>query len=235
MGFSLKKIGRGIIKALPVVGPVLDAFGQASANKTNKRLAREQMAFQERMRDTEWQAGVKDMLAAGINPMLAVSQGGAASPQGASTNVEPIFKNTGHSAMAVKLQQAQLDQIKEVTEGVGEDNYGKRLTNDMLAHNLPWSSANAYERAMQLRHQTETFAQQAKKAASEAELTAQQLREKNLTNNQLELMQPLVREYQRIINEAERLGLDVKEVEAKFAREMGDQGKLLRFIKDLIK
>lgn len=42
-----------------------------------------QRDFQQQMADTSYQRAVTDMQAAGINPMLAVSQGGAAMPGGA--------------------------------------------------------------------------------------------------------------------------------------------------------
>lgn len=45
--------------------------------------AAKQMEFQERMSGSQWQRGVSDMQKAGLNPMLAYSQGGASAPSGA--------------------------------------------------------------------------------------------------------------------------------------------------------
>lgn len=62
----------------------------AKAREFSAGQAREQMAFQERMRGTQYQTAMADMRAAGLNPMLAYSQGGAGTPVGAA----------GHSSAA---------------------------------------------------------------------------------------------------------------------------------------
>lgn len=98
----------------------LSFLGGLSQNRANKQIAREQMQFQERMRNTAYQSAVKDMQLAGLNPALAYQQGGAATPSGASAQMEnaaaPLaagLTSAGQAAMMaeqVRLQGAQADK-----------------------------------------------------------------------------------------------------------------------------
>lgn len=112
-----------IAGAASLGGGIINALGQSSTNNTNLEIMRETNAFnaeqaevarrwngdqaeinrqfQLNASNSQWQRGVADMEKAGINPMLAVSQGGASSPSGsqasggAASGVSTRMENAG--------------------------------------------------------------------------------------------------------------------------------------------
>lgn len=106
-----------------------DEFTGKAANERNVQLAHDQMDFQERMSNSAYQRSTADMKKAGLNPMLAYSQGGASSPSGAMATTQPassaaavvklydtfssIFKTQADTSLAL----ASKDLIKEQTPG----------------------------------------------------------------------------------------------------------------------
>ncbi len=73
-----------------------------AANAASAQQAAQQMAFQERMRATQYQTVVEDLKKAGLNPMLAYTQGGAGTPAGAmgSAHTAPVRNVLGEATTA---------------------------------------------------------------------------------------------------------------------------------------
>ena len=102
------------LAATSLIGGGLSFLGGIGANKTSKKVAREQMAFQERMSNTAYQRSMGDMRAAGLNPLLAYQKGGASTPSGAQPNIRnPLEGAPAAAAGYVAAKQAQA-QIKNV-------------------------------------------------------------------------------------------------------------------------
>lgn len=96
-------------------GAIGSAFGQHSANQANAAASRETMDFQERMRDTSFQAAVADMRKAGLNPamMYATGGSGAAVPVGSTPQhrnvMPPEIINSALQAASINQQNKAIE------------------------------------------------------------------------------------------------------------------------------
>jgi len=140
----------GLLKFVKsIAGPLIDVAGkliggnsakkaQKKANETNIQLQREQQTWEADMSNTAWQRAVADMKAAGINPMLAVSQGGASTPNVSAATVQPedaegrAIQSAGASASAAALQRLTLDRMK-IENDIA---YQKRLQEEFATDKL---------------------------------------------------------------------------------------------------
>lgn len=122
-----------------LIGGAVTSAGQANANTFNKQEADVNRGFQERMASTQYQRGVADMRAAGINPMLAYMNGGASSAGGAQAqaqseapqglgNIVPNVQSAIASREELKNQREarynteQDTQLKMEQQGIAREN-----------------------------------------------------------------------------------------------------------------
>ena len=178
-------IASGIGSALGIAAPIAGSLaGGYMTLHHNRKLAREQMRFQERMSNTQYQRAMADMRKAGLNPILAYRQGGASSP-------------TGALAQAPDFGSAVTRGISSAV-GVAESRWRRRLVRGQA--NLVRDQADYVDE----QRQTETYkqgqlhAQAARDAATVAESNA---RRKNIEaqNARLKLEAELYRRHPELM------------------------------------
>ena len=105
----------GALTGNPWIGSALSAaggfLGQRDTNAQNRQMALDQMSFQQDMSGTAHQREVKDLVAAGLNPMLSSRFGGASTPAGASAvmgNSAAAAEDSSSSYMSRKLIESQI-------------------------------------------------------------------------------------------------------------------------------
>lgn len=102
----------GLEDLIPLGMGILESEGASDANDANRELFYQNQAWQEHMRSTAHQTEVKDLIQAGLNPMLSVNKGAAMGSVGQA----PKMENEVAAGMAGAQQAASIQLLKAQTE-----------------------------------------------------------------------------------------------------------------------
>jgi len=125
-----------------LIPSVLSAGGALRQQSSSRQIAREQMAFQERMASSQAQRSREDFEKAGLNPALAYGTQ-AASPSGASAQAENVLGAGVSSALAAKANKAQVDLLEMQREkAAAEAQIANFAAREAEVKGRPWLNAD---------------------------------------------------------------------------------------------
>lgn len=149
-----------------ILSNIMNAGSQASAKKYNSAEAAAERAFAKEMRGTAYQDTVKDMIAAGINPILAATNGATATPSGASASI---------GAQRYEQQSAQAASVSAMYE---YGNNTAEIANRYLELAKKATSAKQYHAAKSWNEAATTLAQSSAKQVADYTYMANELADK---------------------------------------------------------
>lgn len=125
------------------LGPLLELGGGIWGAGQSQSSANQQMAFQAKLSNTSHQREVKDLIAAGLNPILSAKYGGASTPPGASAQIGNPASNYTSSAVAAKKAREEVALLNSQKLKTDEETHNAKAMHDVLMSQVKLNDNNS--------------------------------------------------------------------------------------------
>jgi len=155
---------------------ILGGAGSIYQGQQAQASAKAQMNFQRRMSNTAHQREIKDLKAAGLNPILSAKYGGASTPAGAGfqvPNIGAAIMDSAHSAAGIRQATATTEKTGEETKNVpkARDVLQQQVkTLEAQARNYNFNSAKSHAETENIEKQNLIMDQAVNASKIEAEI-----------------------------------------------------------------
>lgn len=202
-----------------VAGAVGNLVGGRRDNMFNKKEADRARDWSKDMANSEIQRRVIDMKLAGINPMLAATDG-ASTPNAAVSAPSVSGGRLGDDAMGAYFSAKQLQMMKNKNDAeiaqIQATTAKTAAEAALIQAEVPYAGKTAFFKNESLFSQMHVLASQVSSARSESEVKS------------------LMPEFQRLMNQAAALDIPQKEAEAKFFSQIGEGSRWADLVKNLL-